>query len=103
MEPRQDSFTQCFEELGGEITTTISFNSKDRETSLFEIVQDIVKTEPDGILILTNSVDAGLFSQQIINRKDNIDLYGSNLTSMVNWFNTAAKAWRASHLQRILR
>ena len=80
VEPWQAAFAQRFKELGGEVTTTISFNSKDRKSSLLEFAQEIVATEPDGILILTNSIDAGLFSQQINKLRTGIDLYGSDWT-----------------------
>lgn len=80
VEPWQDAFTKRFKELGGEVTTTLSFNSKDRDSSLLEFAKEIVATEPDGILILTNSIDAGLFSQQVKKLADDIDLYGSDWT-----------------------
>lgn len=78
--PWQTAFTQRIVELGGEIVTTISFNSEDKKTSFLELAQKIIEAEPDGILILTNSIDAGLFSQQVNKLASGIDLYGSDWT-----------------------
>jgi branched-chain amino acid transport system substrate-binding protein len=78
VEPWQATFSEHFKELGGEIVTTVSFNSEDRKHSLLEFAKEIIASEPDGILILTNSIDAGLFSQQVNKLRDDIDLYGSD-------------------------
>jgi branched-chain amino acid transport system substrate-binding protein len=80
VEPWQSAFTKRFKELGGEITTTLSFNPENGKISLFEFAKEIIATEPDGVLILTNSIDAGLFSQQVKKLTDDIDLYGSDWT-----------------------
>lgn len=79
-EPWQAAFSRRVKELGGEIAITISFNSEDQKASLLELAKEIVAVEPDGILLLTNSIDAGLFSQQIRKLTDGINLYGSDWT-----------------------
>ena len=79
-EPWQEAFSQRFKELAGEITTTVDISPEGGETGLLKIAQQIVATDPQGILLLTNSIDAGLFSQQVRKLSSDIDLYGSDWT-----------------------
>lgn len=79
-EPWQEAFSQRFKELAGEITTTVEISPEGGETGLLKLAQQIVATDPQGILLLTNSIDAGLFSQQVRKLSSDIDLYGSDWT-----------------------
>ena len=75
----QNCFTSRVTEIGSEIITSISFNSQNKDFSFLDLAQKIIEKQPDGILILTGSMDAALFSQQISKLTDeNIDLYGSD-------------------------
>lgn len=76
--PWQHCFKSRLGEIGGEVIKTVSFNSRDKDISLLEYAREIIANKPDGILVLTNSVDAALFSQQISKLTDGIDLYGSD-------------------------
>ncbi len=76
----KNAFTKYAHEFGSEITTTIIFNSTNKKSSFLDLAEEIVATRPDGILILTNSIDAGIFSQQVRKMTSEIDLYGSDWT-----------------------
>ena len=76
--PWQHCFKGRLDEIGGEVIKTISFDSQDKSVSFLNLAREIVATRPDGILVLTNSIDAAMFSQQISKLTDGIDLYGSD-------------------------
>ena len=76
--PWQHCFKSRLNEISGEVIKTISFNSQNKSVSFLELAQEIVAIQPDGILVLTNSIDAALFSQQISKLSNSIDLYGSD-------------------------
>jgi len=76
--PWQHCFIGRLSEIGGEVVKTLSFNSQEKDVSLLSLAKEIVATRPDGILVLTNSIDAAMFSQQVSKLADGIDLYGSD-------------------------
>lgn len=76
--PWEDSFSVQVRETGSEISTIVTFNSHEKNFSFIDLARQIIATEPDGILILTNSIDAALFSQQVRKLVAGVDLYGSD-------------------------
>lgn len=68
-----DAFTMpwqhCFSEqtiaLGNEVIARESYNSMESDFSFIALAKKLLSAEPDAILVLSNSVDAALFSQQI--------------------------------------
>ena len=59
-----DNFRTAFAEGGGEIITTVSFESG-KSTTFLQIAQDLLIAAPNGILIVANSMDSALLCLQI--------------------------------------
>lgn len=76
--PWQHCFKSRFMESGGDIIATVSFNSLSKDTSFLELATTILEKKPDGILVLTSSMDAALFCQQVSKLSHGVDLYGSD-------------------------
>lgn len=60
-------YRQAFEAAGGRIDLAIGFESS-AETQFAELVEQLLTTSPDGVLILANSVDTALLAQQVRKR-----------------------------------
>jgi len=58
------NFTAAFTASGGAMIHTIGFNTNQPATFL-QIARDLLAAEPDGILIVANSMDSALLCQQI--------------------------------------
>lgn len=58
------SFVDTFAAGGGEILETIGYRD-DADRSFLDIARRLLEAEPDGILIIANSMDAALLCQQI--------------------------------------
>jgi len=59
-----NNFRRVFEQGGGEVIKTLRFKSSE-DTTFLQIARDLLATQPDGILIIANSVDSALLCQQI--------------------------------------
>ncbi len=59
-----DNFRAAFTGSGGAVIHTIGFNTNQPATFL-QIARDLLAAEPDGILIVANSMDSALLCQQI--------------------------------------
>ena len=59
-----NDFEKSFESLGGEVIIKTEFRSSP-EVDLATVARDALKSQPDGILILANSLDAALLCQQV--------------------------------------
>jgi len=59
-----NDFEKAFESLGGEMVIKTEFKSSP-EVNLATVARDVLKSQPDGILILANSLDAALLCQQV--------------------------------------
>ena len=59
-----ENFKATFTALGGEIIATIGFKTDEGRTFL-EIARELLATEPDGVLIIANSMDSAVLCQQI--------------------------------------
>ena len=57
-------FSQAFSKAGGKILAPISFSSG-KEVNYSTLAQQALAEKPDGIILLSNSVDAAMFSQSI--------------------------------------
>jgi branched-chain amino acid transport system substrate-binding protein len=60
-------FRQAYEAAGGVITEALPFNSSD-DTRFSELAGRLLQSQPDGVLILANSVDTALLAQQLRKR-----------------------------------
>jgi branched-chain amino acid transport system substrate-binding protein len=77
--PWEHCFKEQFKELGGEIASEVSYISLRQDFSFNDLAEQAILSEPDSILILANSTDAALFSQQITKLQvDDIRLLGSD-------------------------
>ena len=57
-------FTIAFNAGGGEILTSIGFRANEERTFM-DITRELMALGPDGILVISNSMDAAMFCQQI--------------------------------------
>lgn len=57
-------FKKRFETIEGKVSREITFNSK-QEYSAEDIVQDIISSEPDGVLILSNAINTAVLCQHL--------------------------------------
>ena len=59
-----ENFRHAFAEGGGEIVKTLTFKSGS-DTKYLEIARGLLAIQPDGVLIIANSMDSALLCQQI--------------------------------------
>jgi branched-chain amino acid transport system substrate-binding protein len=58
------NFTTSFTAAGGEILATVGFQSDSGRTFL-DVARELLTAEPDGILIIANSMDSAMLCQQV--------------------------------------
>ncbi len=63
-EPFIKDFEKAFNVGGGKLITTIEFTAND-ERSFFQIANELLTEDPDGILIIANAMDSAMLCQQI--------------------------------------
>jgi branched-chain amino acid transport system substrate-binding protein len=68
-----ENFKNPFTESGGEILTTVGFKT-DEDQSFSEIAMELLAPNPDGVLIIANSMDSALLCQQIRKADPNINI-----------------------------
>ncbi|MDG4552407.1 MAG: ABC transporter substrate-binding protein [Candidatus Contendobacter sp.] len=71
-----NDFRAAFAESGGEIIQAIGFQSGS-DTAFLRIANDLLAPQPDGVVIVANSVDTAMFCQQIRKLDARIPLVGS--------------------------
>jgi len=59
-----DNFRMSFSKRGGEVIATVGFRAEGDRTFL-EIARELLAAQPDGVVIVANSMDSALFCQQI--------------------------------------
>ncbi len=59
-----NSFRDAFRQGGGEILASVGFESG-KEATFLTVARDLLVHEPDGVLIVANSMDSALLCQQI--------------------------------------
>lgn len=59
-----ENFTAIFTDNGGEIVTTIGF-ATDKGRTFLDVARQLLAAQPDGVLIVANSMDSALMCQQI--------------------------------------
>lgn len=69
-------FKTRLEELGGEISNTVPFNSN-KELSFIDIVENIIESDPDGLLIIANAIDSAFICQHLRMRNSQIRVVDS--------------------------
>jgi len=68
------TFSDAMGQLGGEIVTIHAIAPAG---SMLSVAEDVVAKSPDGVLVIANSRDTGLFSQQLRKLTDEIEIYGT--------------------------
>lgn len=59
-----DEYRQAFVALGGEVVDSVTFSSG-ADVLFPELARDLLRTRPDGVLIIANSVDAAMLCQHL--------------------------------------
>ena len=59
-----NSFKEEYTARGGEISGVVRFNSK-QNYNYAELTEELLESKPEGVLLITGSIDAAMFSQQI--------------------------------------
>lgn len=72
----KDCFTTSFKAAGGQIASTVSFSSGGSHRFI-SLVEKALAPEPDGLLILSNSLDTAMLAQQIIKLEKKIPVFTS--------------------------
>ena len=57
-------YRAAFDETGGSVIASIGFTSGD-QTHYAELARQLLAAKPDGVLLITNSVDAAMLAQQL--------------------------------------
>ena len=66
-------YRKGFEAAGGTIVEVLAFNSSD-DSRFSELSQRLLQSRPDGVLILANSVDTALLTQQLRKRDASVHI-----------------------------
>ena len=96
---RNQSYTQpwlkdyqvAFEAAGGVVSDTVPFNSGD-DTRFSALTERLLHSQPDGVLIVANSVDTALLAQQIRKSDPKINLYASEWAATERLLELGGKA-----------
>ncbi len=75
------NFKETFEQLGGKVIKISPFKSGD-DIVFYDNVNELLKSEPDLFVIITNAVDAALICQQIRKISDHVNI------AMAEWAST---------------
>lgn len=86
-----DDYRSAFEAAGGVISDTVSFNSGD-DTHFSTLIERLLHSQPDGVLIVANSVDTALLAQQIRKRDTKIHVYASEWAATERLLELGGKA-----------
>lgn len=84
-------YRKAFTALGGEVIAAIEFASSD-DLHFAELARQLLDKRPDSILILSNSVDAAMFLQQIRKQNRDIVISGSEWAATERLTELAGKA-----------
>jgi branched-chain amino acid transport system substrate-binding protein len=69
-------FKQALQEKGGHIVIEEAFSSQP-DVHFLPIAERLLKTEPDGVLLLSNAIDTALLAQQIRKLESNVAIFSS--------------------------
>ena len=84
-------FRTSFEQLGGKVVSYRIFESGD-EAGLGGLVEESLRAGPDGVVLVGNSVDAALLTQQIRKRAPTLKLATSEWAATERYIELAGKA-----------
>lgn len=86
-----DDFRKTFLELGGEIKKVQAFDSG-QNPSFFPIVEDLLQSQPDCLVVIGNSVDSALISQQVRKIDPNLQIALAEWASTERYIELAGPA-----------
>jgi branched-chain amino acid transport system substrate-binding protein len=90
-------FRTTFEQLGGQVVSASGFESGD-EGGLGELAAEALRAGPDGVVLVANSVDAALLTQQFHKRAPSIRMTTSEWSATERYIELAGAAAEGVHL-----
>ena len=84
-------FRSTFEQLGGKVLSVRGFDSGD-EGGLGSMAEEALRTAPDAVVMVANSVDAALLSQHLRKRAPSIKLGAAEWAATERYIELAGKA-----------
>jgi branched-chain amino acid transport system substrate-binding protein len=84
-------FQDTFVQLGGLVQTVRAFESGD-DAGLSDIVAAVLAAKPDGVVLVANSVDAALLTQQLRRRVPDLRISASEWASTERYIELAGKS-----------
>jgi len=72
-----DNFRKSFSEKGGQVIATVGYRA-DGDRTFTQITHELLAAEPDGVVIVANSMDSALFCQQIRKIDSRIEIFLSD-------------------------
>ena len=90
-QPWLKDYQVAFESAGGLVSDTVPFNSGD-DTRFSALTERLLHSQPDGVLIVANSVDTALLAQQIRKSDQKINLYASEWAATERLLELGGKA-----------
>lgn len=96
-----NNFKSTFEGLGGKLVKTTGFKSSN-DMVFYDIVENLIQSEADLILIITNAVDAALICQQIRKLDKNISIAMSEWASTERFIELAGSVAEGVYVAQFL-
>ncbi len=90
-QPWLKDYQMAFEAAGGVVSDSVPFSSGD-ETHFSALTERLLHSQPDGVLIVANSVDTALLAQQIRKRDPKINIYTSEWAATERLLELGGKA-----------
>lgn len=86
-----DIFSATLKSVGGNLTKEISFSSK-AQTDFLNKLEEIKKSQADGLLIIASDIDTALIAQKLRLMDCNVNLYGTAWANTSTLINNGGKA-----------
>lgn len=86
-----DAFKSCFENLGGHITTTITF-THGADTHFDILAHEVVASGCEGVLIAAGALDAGMICQQLHRNNAGLHIFCSGWAMTQDFIQSAGRA-----------
>ncbi len=90
-QPWLRDYQAAFEAAGGVISDTVSFSSGD-DSRFSALVERVLHSRPDGVLILANSVDTALLAQQVRKHDGKVSIFTSEWAATERLLELGGKA-----------
>ena len=90
-QPWLQDYRTAFEAAGGVLSDSVPFSSVD-ETRFFALTERVLHSQPDGVLIVANSVDTALLAQQLRKHDAKINIYTSEWAATERLLELGGKA-----------